>query len=194
MRSPHKLLSPSTVTTENNQVFGFNAPSPLTVSSSSTAVTTLFYSPRSIPEQPEAEFTNGHAYNHTHNDVGGELEYQKKEVRFLTLFHIIISFLHYFFRMIFQRGWLLLLSKRLHLTRIRDYLHPPIDHLTSGCRDNSPSHFLFQVMFDDFHNVKCIIINFPNQNSIYLFIVALYGSTINNNNNLLGIYHFFYFK
>ena len=46
-------------------------------------------------------------------------------------------------------------------------------------------------MFDDFHNVKCIIINFPNQNSIYLFIVALYGSTINNNNNLLGIYHFF---
>ena len=49
-------------------------------------------------------------------------------------------------------------------------------------------------MFDDFHNVKCIIINFPNQNSIYLFIVALYGSTINNNNNLLGIYHFFYFK
>ena len=161
MRSPHKLLSPSTVTTENNQVFGFNAPSPLTVSSSSTAVTTLFYSPPSIPEQPEPEFTNGHAYNHTHNDAGGEFEYQKKEVRFLSLFNThshYYFFFTLFFRMIFQRGWFLLLSKRLRLTRIRDYLHPPIDHLTSGCRDNSPSHFLFQVMFDDFHNVKCIII------------------------------------
>ena len=103
MRSPHKLLSPSTVTTENNQVFGFNAPSPLTVSSSSAAVTTLFYSPPSIPEQPEVEFTNGHTYNHTHNDVGGELEYQKKEVRFLSLFSTHSHY--YFFFTLFFSEW-----------------------------------------------------------------------------------------
>lgn len=108
MRSPHKLLSPSTVTTENNQVFGFNAPSPLTVSSSSAAVTTLFYSPPSIPEQPEAEFTNGHTYNHTHNDVGGELEYQKKEVRFLSLFSTH-SHYYFFFTLFFQND----ISKRM---------------------------------------------------------------------------------
>ena len=47
LRSPHKHLS--LVTTETNQVFGFNAPSPLTVSS--TAGSSFFYTQNTIIEE-----------------------------------------------------------------------------------------------------------------------------------------------
>lgn len=59
-RSPHKPLSPQPVTTDSNQVFGFNAPSPLT---------SMAFTSSTRPDHSQPIAMNGHTYYSAHRDL-----------------------------------------------------------------------------------------------------------------------------